>query len=90
MRVRLTFLHKKPLMKPMEKRTNLIIAAILGMILGYFLGKADFSTMKNIAPQSCTYKGITYKDGEGFNDDCNSCSCINGEVGCTLMACEGN
>ncbi|MDD3661593.1 MAG: hypothetical protein PHG63_00860 [Candidatus Dojkabacteria bacterium] len=39
---------------------------------------------------TCTYNGVTYEDGEGFpsTDGCNSCSCTDGEVVCTLMACE--
>lgn len=40
---------------------------------------------------SCDYNGQTYKAGQGFMDaeGCNSCSCSeNGEVACTLMACE--
>lgn len=36
---------------------------------------------------SCDYKGVTYKDGEGFMDSCNSCSCQGGKVACTLIAC---
>jgi hypothetical protein len=38
--------------------------------------------------QSCTYKGKTYANGEGFKDSCNSCTCQDGQVGCTLMACQ--
>ena len=40
--------------------------------------------------QSCTYNGEEYDDGEGFpsDDGCNSCSCTDGKVACTLMACE--
>ena len=37
---------------------------------------------------ACQYKGKTYTDGEGFKDSCNSCSCDNGQVMCTLMACQ--
>lgn len=38
---------------------------------------------------SCQYNGKTYKDGETVSiDKCNSCSCDNGQVACTLMACE--
>jgi len=38
----------------------------------------------------CQYKGKTYKDGEAIpsGDKCNSCSCDNGQVACTAMACE--
>ena len=38
----------------------------------------------------CEYQGEVYEDGESFpsSDGCNSCSCVSGEVVCTLMACE--
>ncbi|MFH2019515.1 MAG: hypothetical protein ABII80_02800 [bacterium] len=46
----------------------------------------------NIFAKSCEYNGNTYKQGEGFEDvdGCNSCSCQNGNVSCTVMACEEN
>ena len=39
--------------------------------------------------KTCTYNGVEYSEGEGFpsDDGCNSCSCVGGEVACTLMAC---
>jgi hypothetical protein len=38
--------------------------------------------------KTCNYNGTIYSDGEGFMDDCNSCSCQNGDIACTTMACE--
>lgn len=38
--------------------------------------------------KTCNYNGTIYSDGEGFMNDCNSCSCNNGDIACTLMACE--
>lgn len=40
--------------------------------------------------KGCLYNGMTYKSGDGFKSDdgCNSCSCVDGQVACTLMACE--
>lgn len=38
----------------------------------------------------CEYKGRIYREGEGFKDDCNSCGCANGQVACTMMACNGS
>lgn len=37
----------------------------------------------------CQYKGITYANGAVIpsGDTCNSCSCDNGQVSCTAMAC---
>jgi hypothetical protein len=35
----------------------------------------------------CVYKGKTYSSGEIFKDKCNSCTCENGQTGCTLIAC---
>ncbi len=39
---------------------------------------------------SCKYDGKEYKDGESFpaTDGCNTCSCQNGRVMCTLRACQ--
>jgi len=37
---------------------------------------------------SCVWKGQTYEEGEAFYDDCNSCVCTNGGVGCTAIGCE--
>ncbi|GAB4161477.1 MAG: hypothetical protein Fur003_4830 [Candidatus Dojkabacteria bacterium] len=38
----------------------------------------------------CEYNGKVFKNGDGFKDkdNCNSCSCANGEVVCTTMACD--
>lgn len=40
-------------------------------------------------PLECTYKGKVYNSGESVpsGDNCNTCSCNNGQVACTLMAC---
>ncbi len=39
--------------------------------------------------QRCEYNGWAYADGESFpsSDGCNTCSCSNGDVVCTEMAC---
>ncbi|EKD52728.1 MAG: hypothetical protein ACD_61C00263G0002 [uncultured bacterium] len=37
----------------------------------------------------CQYNDKTYQDGEMVPvDKCNTCTCLNGQVACTLMACE--
>lgn len=38
---------------------------------------------------SCQYNGKIYKNGESVpsGDKCNTCSCDNGQIACTLMAC---
>ena len=40
--------------------------------------------------QSCLYNGVKYVEGTGFpaEDGCNSCSCTDGEVVCTMIACD--
>lgn len=43
--------------------------------------------MFNILGGACTYKGLSYQEGESFKDDCNTCKCTGGKVTCTLMAC---
>ena len=39
--------------------------------------------------KGCVYEGKSYADGAGFpaSDGCNTCSCNDGEVGCTLLGC---
>lgn len=67
-------------------------ALIIGFALGYLFKTNGNKSLTNYLPLSCTYAGTTYPHGAGFQsiDKCNSCSCMNGEVSCTLMACEGN
>jgi len=60
--------------------------------MGYFLGQNQgLDKIKQISPfkKGCFYNGITYQNGDGFQaeDGCNSCSCDNGQVACTMMAC---
>lgn len=70
------------------KSTFFILTLLcIGAVVGFILGRADLGSMPNMLPMSCSYKNVTYKNGESFKDDCNSCSCQNGEVACTLMAC---
>ena len=61
----------------------IVIAICAGILILLYLNK------NNQSGQQCTYNGKTYQQGEGFKsmDGCNSCSCNNGEVACTLMAC---
>lgn len=70
-----------------------IIVFLLGVLLGFNIKSAqngEDPINLNPFPKSCQYNGKTYKSGEGFpaEDGCNSCSCNNGEVACTLMGCE--
>ncbi len=71
-----------------------ILGALIIFVLGFFAGikymtnKVNFNNI-NIIPVGCTYEGTNYKNGEGFKDKdgCNSCSCQNGQIACTEMAC---
>ncbi len=36
---------------------------------------------------SCDYDGVTYPDGQAFDDGCNACECEDGVVSCTERAC---
>ncbi len=40
--------------------------------------------------RDCTHLGRTYRSGDIFpaGDGCNSCSCTDGEVACTLIGCD--
>ena len=60
--------------------------SLLGIAVGFMLGKSNYQ-IPNILPLSCSYNNRTYKHGESFRDDCNTCSCQNGQVACTMMAC---
>lgn len=65
------------------------VMLVVGFLGGYLYRKIA-PAMENIIPYSCTYGKIVYKHGEGFpaTDGCNSCSCQNGQVQCTAMACD--
>ncbi len=54
--------------------STIVIASLL--LTGYSSSKA------------CVHNGTTYKHAQAFMDDCNSCSCDNGNVACTTMACD--
>ena len=40
--------------------------------------------------KACNYEGTTYNNLEAFTNDCNSCTCQDGEIQCTTMACSGD
>lgn len=75
----------------------ILIGLAVFFFLGIFVGLKINNTQDNKTPininplsKSCQYNGKTYKSGEGFLDEdgCNSCSCEDGKVACTAMACE--
>lgn len=68
----------------------ILASFVVGIAVGFMLGKSDLSSIPNMLPLSCSYNNQTYKNGESFKDDCNTCSCQNGQVACTLMACRAN
>jgi hypothetical protein len=51
---------------------------------------ANSSTAGAALQGSCTQDGQVYADGDEVPapDSCNSCSCENGQIACTAMACE--
>jgi len=78
-------------------KLTIIVAFLVVFCFGIFLGFALKNSQNNGGsinlnpfPSSCQYNGKTYKSGDGFTaaDGCNSCSCENGQVVCTLMACQ--
>lgn len=81
----------------MANKAFLIAVILATLLIGFFLGfyirdlqSRGGSIDLNPIAKSCQYGGKTYKSGEGFpsEDGCNSCSCEDGKVSCTLMACE--
>jgi hypothetical protein len=73
-----------------DQSSNVLIFAVVFFVISLLttLIVAGLYLNNNIG-KSCTFNGATYKEGEGFMNDCNSCSCTDGEVSCTTMACEG-
>ncbi len=70
-----------------------IVIFLLGIVVGFGIKSTQSDEMSidlNPFPDSCQYDGKSYKSGESFpaEDGCNSCTCKNGKVRCTLMACE--
>lgn len=70
-----------------------IFALGLGILVGLLLSnKTTLETLKDVNPikLSCSYNGKIYAHGDSVpsGDSCNSCGCQNGQVSCTLMACD--
>ena len=71
---------------------GIIIVFVLGLVMGLNIGNNENKgTIRELISikKSCTYKNKVYKSGQGMpaGDECNSCSCQNGQVQCTLIAC---
>ena len=67
-----------------------VIITLCTVIVGlasytFYLSNAGDTATK----QRCEYNGWAYTDGDSFLsiDGCNTCSCSDGEVFCTEMAC---
>lgn len=76
------------------KKYNFLVGLCitLGTII---IGLISFIVYFNTVSQQkarCDYAGWSYADGETFksSDGCNYCACSNGQVVCTVMACEVN
>ena len=71
------------------------IGVVIGIILLFLccicvsaIGALVYITNRS-SSISCVYNGKTYQNGQGFpsTDGCNTCSCSNGQIACTLMYC---
>ena len=64
---------------------GLIMLIILILVLAALLANKTTDT----SLKQCTYDGGSYVSGSSFlsSDGCNTCSCTNGSVACTVMAC---
>lgn len=61
--------------------SSLVLIILLAI---YTASKVIYSSYS----KSCVYDGTTYKNGEEISiDDCNSCSCQDGEIACTAIGC---
>jgi len=74
----------------------LIFFFLFIFLLGFALGLRRKSTQNrsespktNPLIRTCEYNGKVYQSGEGFKDEdgCNTCSCEDGQVSCTMMFC---
>lgn len=68
---------------------TLMVMLVVGFLGGYLIREIA-PTVGRMISYSCTHEGKTYKSGASFpaGDGCNSCSCQNGGIACTLMACD--
>lgn len=69
-------------------KLQFILIVLACFVIGLIVGKYVNISPSAVLPLSCKYQGQTYLHGEGFMDACNSCSCQNGQVQCTAMACD--
>jgi hypothetical protein len=76
----------------------LSVVLIITVFLGLYLknnqtnqGGKGKNTGINLLARPCTYDDETYDDGAKFpaHDGCNTCTCNNGKVRCTYIACDG-
>ena len=53
------------------------------------LGMFAVATALSGCGKSCRYEGRTYDDGDEWacSDGCNTCMCVDGELGATRLAC---
>lgn len=66
------------------------ICITLGVIVVGLISYVVYSDTISKQKARCDYSGWSYADGESFksSDGCNYCACSNGQVVCTLMACQ--
>lgn len=66
-----------------------IIIAVILLLLGAVAVINFMLTGSVFQAESCTYEGLEFASGSEIEiDSCNSCSCTNGEIQCTTIACE--
>jgi hypothetical protein len=61
------------------------IFLLIGVSLLLFVGCSQ-----DMPEISQTFQGLScgkYQDGDSWMDDCNRCSCLDGKIVCTMMAC---
>jgi len=71
---------------------NVLLLLILGVGIYYSLTKDndDNKSDTNIITTTCDYNNTTYNEGESFDatDGCNTCTCSEGQIGCTKIGCK--
>ncbi len=66
-----------------------IIIAVILLLLASVAAINFMLTGSVFQAESCTYEGLEFASGSEIDiDSCNSCSCTDGEIQCTTIACE--
>lgn len=68
--------------------------SIFRVLFLFLVAGGTYVAYKQFGPEgkSCTYNGVVYDSREVFSseDGCNKCTCLEGNVACTMMICSND